>query len=141
MDEAEARLVSYDRRGEKGNLCNEIVRLENKYRENLSVFKESRTVEEVLGLLLFQRYMFGADKLVLQKAVPELVEHVFGRIKIVEGATRTELDEPFVLKAVENYFKMRGFRLHEDFGILGHAIGQGSSAWICMGAHDDECPY
>ncbi|KAG0195105.1 hypothetical protein BGX28_002278, partial [Mortierella sp. GBA30] len=81
----------------------------NKYRENLSIFKESRTVEEVLGLLLFQRYMFGADKLVLQEAVPELVEHAFGRIKIVDGAARTVLDEPFVLKAVENYFKMRDF--------------------------------
>ncbi|KAF9119536.1 hypothetical protein BGX30_003775 [Mortierella sp. GBA39] len=107
VDEVEARLVSYDHRGEQGNLCNEIVRLENKYRENLLIFKERRTMEEVLGLLLFQRYMFGADKLVLQEAVPELVEHTFGHIKIVDGVTRTVIDEPFVLKAVENYFKMR----------------------------------
>jgi len=54
LDETEERLVSYDHRREQGgNLCNEIVRLENKYRQNLSIFKETRSVEEVLGLLLF----------------------------------------------------------------------------------------
>ncbi|KAF9993056.1 hypothetical protein BGZ79_002346 [Entomortierella chlamydospora] len=93
VDETEARLVSYDYRGKQGNLCHEIFHLENKYRENMLVFKESRTVEE----------------LILQGAVPELVKHAFGRIKIVDGVTRTALDEPFVLKAVENYFKMRDF--------------------------------
>ncbi|KAF8930457.1 hypothetical protein BGZ47_000543 [Haplosporangium gracile] len=88
--ETEARLVSYDYRGEQDNLCNEIARLENKYRENLSVLKEPRTVEEVLRLLLFQRYMSGADKLIFQETVPELVEHAFGLIKIVDGVTRTD---------------------------------------------------
>ncbi|KAG0068454.1 hypothetical protein BGZ89_004695 [Linnemannia elongata] len=105
VDDTEVRLVSYDYRTEQGNLCHEIVRLENKYRESLSICKELRTVEVVLGVLLFQRYMFGADKLVLQEAVPELVERAFGRIKIVDGAARTFLDEPFVLMAAENYFK------------------------------------
>lgn len=38
--------------------------------------------------------------------MPELVERAFDRIKIVDGAVRTVLDEPFVLKAAENYFKM-----------------------------------
>ncbi|KAK5799406.1 hypothetical protein F5H01DRAFT_418077 [Linnemannia elongata] len=105
VDDTEVRLVSYDYRTEQGNLCHEIVRLENKYRESLSICKELRTVEVVLGVLLFQRYMFGADKLVLQEAVPKLVERAFGRIKIVDGAARTFLEEPFVLKAAENYFK------------------------------------
>ncbi|KAI9241614.1 MAG: hypothetical protein BYD32DRAFT_457783 [Podila humilis] len=50
--------------------------------------------------------MFGADRLVLEEAVPELVERAFGRIKIVDKAVRTVLDEPFVFKAAENYFKM-----------------------------------
>ncbi|KAF9115634.1 hypothetical protein BGX30_006203 [Mortierella sp. GBA39] len=107
MDDTEARLVSYDHCGEQGNLCHEIVRLECKYLANLSIFKELRTVGEVLGLLLFQRYIFGADRLVLQGAVPELVERAFGRIKIIDGVARTVLDEPFVLKAAENFFKMR----------------------------------
>ncbi|KAF9080259.1 hypothetical protein BGX23_002403, partial [Mortierella sp. AD031] len=33
-----------------------------------------------------------------------LVEHAFGRIKIIQGHAVTVLDEPFVSKAVENYF-------------------------------------
>ncbi|KAK3821624.1 MAG: hypothetical protein J3Q66DRAFT_154282 [Benniella sp.] len=107
LDDTEARLVSYDYRSEPGNLCHEIVRLENKYRDNLSILKELQTVEEVLGLLLFQRHMFGADRLVFEEAVPELVERAFGRIKIIDGTARTVLDEPFVLKAAENYFRMR----------------------------------
>ncbi|KAF9176639.1 hypothetical protein BGZ51_000167, partial [Haplosporangium sp. Z 767] len=107
IDETEARLVSWDQRTEQGNLIYEIIRLENKYRQNLPVFQELRTVEEVLGLLLFQRYMFGSDTLVLQHAVPELVERAFGRIKIIDGSARTVLDEPFVLKATENYLRMR----------------------------------
>ncbi|KAK3837903.1 MAG: hypothetical protein JOS17DRAFT_813667 [Linnemannia elongata] len=107
LDDTEARLVSYDHRSEQGNLCHEIVRLENKYRDNLSIFKELRTVEEVLGLLLFQRHMFGADRLVFEEAVPELVERAFGRIKIIDGTAKTVLDEPFVLKAAENFFRMR----------------------------------
>jgi hypothetical protein len=74
---------------------------------HLPAFKDLRSVEEVLGLLLFQRYMFGADSLVFEKAVPELVEHAFGRIKIIDNVVRTVLDEPFVLLAAENYFKNR----------------------------------
>ena len=107
LDDTEARLVSYDYRSEPGNLCHEIVCLENKYRDNLSILEELQTVEEVLGLLLFQRHMFGADRLVFEEAVPELVERAFGRIKIIDGTARTVLDEPFVLKAAENYFRMR----------------------------------
>ncbi|KAF9089137.1 hypothetical protein BGX23_006905 [Mortierella sp. AD031] len=36
--------------------------------------------------------------------LPQLVEHAFGRIKIFHGHAVTVLDEPFVSKAVENYF-------------------------------------
>lgn len=60
-------------------------------------------MEQVLALLLFQKYMFG-DPLVLKEAVPLLVERAFGRIQIVDGAVRTVLNEPFVVKAAENYF-------------------------------------
>ncbi|KAG0247538.1 hypothetical protein BG011_001339 [Mortierella polycephala] len=51
--------------------------------------------------------MFGANMLVLRDAVPELVERALGRIKIVNGGARTILDEPFVLKAAENYARMQ----------------------------------
>jgi len=109
VDDREERLVSYEYCSMKGNLCHELVHLENKCRMHmhLPAFKDLRSVEEVLGLLLFQRYMFGADSLVFEKAVPELVEHAFGRIKIIDNVVRTVLDEPFVLLAAENYFKNR----------------------------------
>ncbi|KAF9155637.1 hypothetical protein BG015_009082 [Linnemannia schmuckeri] len=96
VDDTEASLVSYDHHSEQGNLCHKIACFENKYRANLSIFNELRT-----------RQMFGADRLVLEEAVPELVERAFGRIKIVDGTARAALDEPFVLKAAENFFKMR----------------------------------
>ncbi|KAG0170327.1 hypothetical protein DFQ30_002622 [Apophysomyces sp. BC1015] len=107
VDDTEARLVLYDYCGQLRSLYNEIFRLENKYCANLSIFKEHQTVEEVLVLLPFQQYMFGADKLVLQEVVLELMKRTFSRIKIVDGAARTFIDEPFVLKAAENYFKLR----------------------------------
>ncbi|KAF9546356.1 hypothetical protein EC957_009845 [Mortierella hygrophila] len=106
IDDTEKRLVSYDFQRVPGNLIYELMRIESKHHKNLQVIKGLPTVERVLGLLLFQRYMFGANKLVLKNAVPELVERSFGRIKIVDGDARTVLDEPFALKAAENYFRM-----------------------------------
>ncbi|KAF9900875.1 hypothetical protein EC991_006759 [Linnemannia zychae] len=112
-----------------------MVRLENKYRENLSIFKEPRIMEEVLGLLLFQRYMFGTYKLVLQGAVPELVEHAFGRINIANSVTSTVVDESFVLKAVENYFNMEdsGFMKTLEYCVLQSDMAQAyGCAWELM---------
>ncbi|KAG9070381.1 hypothetical protein KI688_009718 [Linnemannia hyalina] len=109
--------------------------IESKHHKNLQVIKRLPTVERVLGLLLFQRYMFGADKLVLKNAVPELVERAFGRIKIVDGDARTVLDEPFALKAAENYFRMLDSNFMEttDFWMqeMNSASAQGF-AWELM---------
>ena len=58
----------------------------------------------MLGLLMYQRCMFGNHDLVLKEVDPQLVEHAFGRIKIIQGHAVTVMDEPFVSKAVENYF-------------------------------------
>ncbi|KAF9579906.1 hypothetical protein BGW38_003653 [Lunasporangiospora selenospora] len=44
-----------------------------------------------------------ANDLVL-KVEPQLVEHAFGRIKIISECVVTAMDEPFVSKAAENYF-------------------------------------
>lgn len=107
INDTEARLVSWDQQREPGNLIHEIIRLDYKYRKNLDVFYHLRAVEEVLDRLLFQRHMFGSHTLVLQDAVPKLVERSFGRIKIVDGAARTVLNEPFALKAAENYVRAR----------------------------------
>ncbi|KAK3826751.1 MAG: hypothetical protein J3R72DRAFT_12298 [Linnemannia gamsii] len=56
------------------------------------------------GLLMYQRCMFGNHDLVLKEVDPQLVEHAFGRIKVIRGRDVTVMDEPFVSKAVENYF-------------------------------------
>ncbi|KAI8345729.1 hypothetical protein B0O80DRAFT_431395 [Mortierella sp. GBAus27b] len=53
---------------------------------------------------MYQRCMFGNHDLVLKEANPQLVEHAFGRIKIIRGRAVTVMGEPFVSKAVENYF-------------------------------------
>ncbi|KAI8356221.1 hypothetical protein B0O80DRAFT_446887, partial [Mortierella sp. GBAus27b] len=58
----------------------------------------------MLGLLMYQHCMFGNHDLVLKEVDPQLVEHAFGRIKIIRGRAVTVIDEPFVSKAVENYF-------------------------------------
>jgi hypothetical protein len=56
----------------------------------------------MLSLLMYQRCMFGNHDLVLKEVNPQLVEHAFGRIKIIRGQAVTVMDEPFVSKAVEN---------------------------------------
>ena len=62
------------------------------------------SIDDMLGLLMYQRCMFGNHDLVLKEVDPQLVEHAFGRIKIIQGHAVTVMDEPFVSKAVENYF-------------------------------------
>ncbi|KAF9969015.1 hypothetical protein BGZ73_008842, partial [Actinomortierella ambigua] len=62
------------------------------------------SIDSMLGLLMYQRCMFGNHDLVLNEVDPQLVEHAFGRIKIIQGQAVTVMDESFVSKAVENYF-------------------------------------
>ncbi|KAG0060267.1 hypothetical protein BGZ89_012410 [Linnemannia elongata] len=103
IEDAEDRLVSWANRHIKGNLCYENSRLHdkhNKYRDQLKV----ESIDSMLGLLMYQRCMFGNHDLVLKEVKPQLVEHAFGRIKIISGRAVTVMDEPFVSKAVENYF-------------------------------------
>ncbi|KAH7028688.1 hypothetical protein BKA57DRAFT_511480 [Linnemannia elongata] len=102
IEDAEDKLVSWKHRSNKGNLCGEIERLGNKHNKYKDQLRES--VDSVLGLLMYQRCMFGNHDLVLKEVNPGLVEHAFGRIKIIRGHAVTVMDEPFVSKAVENYF-------------------------------------
>ncbi|KAI1320554.1 hypothetical protein EDD11_000516 [Mortierella claussenii] len=46
--------------------------------------------------------MFGNHDLVLKEVDPQLVEHAFSRV--IQGHAAAVMDEPFVYKAVENYF-------------------------------------
>ncbi|KAF9325121.1 hypothetical protein BG006_011376 [Podila minutissima] len=102
IEDAEDRLVSWAHRYIKGNLCYEISRLHDKHNKYKDQLVES--IDSMLGLLMYQRCMFGNHDLVLKEVDPQLVEHAFGRIKIIKGRAVTIMDEPFVSKAVENYF-------------------------------------
>ncbi|KAG0246148.1 hypothetical protein BG011_002527, partial [Mortierella polycephala] len=105
IQDTEDKLVSWSNRDVKGNLCYELRRLHEKCGRNSEQVQDS--VESVLGLLLYRRCMFGDEKLELDQAMPELVERAFGRIKVVGRHVMTVLDEPFVMKAVENYFSAK----------------------------------
>ncbi|KAI8598060.1 hypothetical protein EDD21DRAFT_198776 [Dissophora ornata] len=102
IEDAEDRLASWANRHIKGNLCYEISRLHDKHNKYKHQLVDS--IDNILSLLMYQRCMFGSHDLVLKEVDPHLVEHAFGRIRIIKGRAVTVLDEPFVSKAVENYF-------------------------------------
>ncbi|KAF9922893.1 hypothetical protein BGZ67_010221, partial [Mortierella alpina] len=102
IEDAEERLVSWTYRHIKGNLCYEILRVQDKQNKYKELHLES--IDNMLGLLMYQRCMFGNHDLVLKEVNPQLVEHAFGRIKIIRGHAVTVMDEPFVSLAVQHYF-------------------------------------
>jgi hypothetical protein len=64
------------------------------------------SVEEALSLFLFRWCLLGERVLILEDDA-QLVEAAFGRVRFINGDAKTALDEPFVLEATKNYFKMR----------------------------------
>ncbi|KAG0197922.1 hypothetical protein BGX31_004743, partial [Mortierella sp. GBA43] len=84
VEDVEDRLVSWANRHIKGNLCYEISRLNDKHKDQLV-----KSIDSMLGLLMYQRCMFGNHDLVLKEVDPQLVEHAFGRIKIIRGRAVT----------------------------------------------------
>ncbi|KAI8361002.1 hypothetical protein B0O80DRAFT_422126 [Mortierella sp. GBAus27b] len=106
IEDAEDRLVSWAHKEIKGNLCYEIRRLQNKQNnyKDQDQDQDVESIDNMLGLLMYQRCMFGTHDVVLKAVKPELIEYAFGRIKIFGGRAVTVMDEPFVFKAVENYF-------------------------------------
>ncbi|KAF9401563.1 hypothetical protein BGZ76_007526, partial [Entomortierella beljakovae] len=79
IEDTEERLVSWSMRNLKGNLCNELTRLKMKQDKHRDIF--SKSIESILGLMLYRRCMFGDSELKFDYAVPELVELAFGRIR------------------------------------------------------------
>ncbi|KAI8054588.1 hypothetical protein BDF22DRAFT_654729 [Syncephalis plumigaleata] len=79
--------------------------LEAKIAEYLNYFTGRLTIKEAFGLFLSHYYRLGDPSLVLENDGAWLVEIGFGHIKFFNGVARTVLDEPFVLKATENYFQ------------------------------------
>ncbi|KAF9993230.1 hypothetical protein BGZ65_011289, partial [Modicella reniformis] len=65
IEDAEDRLVSWAHRHIKGNLCYEISRLHDKHNKYKDQLVES--IDSILGLLMYQRCMFGNHDLVLKE--------------------------------------------------------------------------
>ncbi|KAI8057141.1 hypothetical protein BDF22DRAFT_227367 [Syncephalis plumigaleata] len=107
IDEVEGILTSWWEREKEGNLCGELDRLEAKIAEYLNYFTGRLTIKEAFGLFLSHYYRLGDPSLVLENDTVWLVEIGFGHIKFFNGVARTVLDEPFVLKATENYFQVK----------------------------------
>ncbi|KAG9062135.1 hypothetical protein KI688_006467 [Linnemannia hyalina] len=55
------------------------------------------TIDSMLALLMYQRCMFGDHNLVLKEVDPQLVEHAFGRVNIIQSHAVTEMDEAFAI--------------------------------------------
>ncbi|KAF9119193.1 hypothetical protein BGX30_004020 [Mortierella sp. GBA39] len=104
INDTEATITSWKDRKRRGNLCGEILCLESKITQNPDDFTSRTSLRETLALFLFRYCMLNVTEIVLEDEV-QLVEAAFGRMKIFEGAARTVLDEPFVLKATFNYFR------------------------------------
>ncbi|KAI1290548.1 hypothetical protein EDD11_009178, partial [Mortierella claussenii] len=104
INNTETMLISWKDRERRGNLCGEITRLEDKISKHPKDFASCSSIKETLGLFLFRHNLLDATEIVLESDV-HLVEAAFGRIKLFGGAARTVFDEPFVLKASQNYFQ------------------------------------
>ncbi|KAF8943395.1 hypothetical protein BGZ47_005469 [Haplosporangium gracile] len=106
IDDTEDKLVAWEHRAIKGNLCRELIRLHQKHtdaRRN-STMESAETVLDILGFYFYRRCFWGETTLKLGSVNALLVESAFGRMKIIDSDPVTVIDEPFVFKAVENYF-------------------------------------
>ncbi|KAF9921333.1 hypothetical protein BGZ67_000564, partial [Mortierella alpina] len=100
IEDTEDRLVAWEHRSIKGNLCHELNQKHKGVRRDKSV----KTVLDILGLYFYRRCFWGENTLEIDSVNASLVERAFGRIKIVNHNAVTVVDEPFVFKAVENFF-------------------------------------
>ena len=103
IEDTEDKLVAWEHKNIKGNLCRELDSLDQKHKDARRD-KSVDTALEILGLYFYKRCFRGEHTLELDSVNASLVECAFGRIKIINHNTVTVVDEPFIFKAVENYF-------------------------------------
>ncbi|KAG0364878.1 hypothetical protein BGX24_004416, partial [Mortierella sp. AD032] len=103
IENTEDKLVAWEHRTIKGNLCRELDRLDQKHKDARHD-KSEKTILDILGFYFYRRCFRGEHTLEDDSVNASLVERAFGRIKIVNHNAVTVVDEPFVFKAVENYF-------------------------------------
>ncbi|KAG9319369.1 hypothetical protein KVV02_000942 [Mortierella alpina] len=103
IEDTEDRLVSWEHRTIKGNLCHELNRLHQKHK-GVRRDKSVKSVLDILGFYFYRRCFWSENTLEIDSVNAALVERAFGRIKIVNKEAVTVVDEPFVFKAVSNFF-------------------------------------
>ena len=106
IEDTEDKLVAWEHRAIKSNLCGELERLHQKHQDprRNKLVKSAETVLDILGFYFYRRCFWGEHTLELGSVNASLVESAFGRMKIIKNEAVTVVDEPFVFKAVENYF-------------------------------------
>lgn len=91
-----------------GNLCGELERMFRQVcsDEHSLAYAEFRNVEATLRFAV-AAFMTQGGYLAFKGQLPKLVETAFGRIRTIDGEYHTTIDEPFVLKAADNYFRKK----------------------------------
>ncbi|KAG0290230.1 hypothetical protein BGZ97_006233 [Linnemannia gamsii] len=75
-----------------------------KRRQGSVAFAEFRNVEATLRLVI-ATFVTQGGYMAFKGQLPNLVETAFGRIKLVNSDFYTTIDEPFALRAADNYFQ------------------------------------
>ncbi|KAF9411002.1 hypothetical protein BGZ76_005402, partial [Entomortierella beljakovae] len=99
-------LSSWRDKERRGNLVGELIHMTNKMKIHPEEFSSFSSIEETLELFLYCWYLLGETTFILEDEAL-LVEAALGRIKILGGNARVVMDEPIVLRAVQNYFKQK----------------------------------
>ncbi|KAG0085331.1 hypothetical protein BGZ93_007893 [Podila epicladia] len=95
-----------EKRRLEGNLCGELRRMFDHVRQDRdnATFAEFRNVEATLRLAIATLGTQGGY-MAFKGQLPKLVKIAFGQIKLINGDFYTTIDEPFALRAADNYFQ------------------------------------
>ncbi|KAF9083847.1 hypothetical protein BGX29_002878, partial [Mortierella sp. GBA35] len=95
-----------EKRRLEGNLCGELRRMFDHVRQDQGslAFAEFRNVEATLRLAM-ATFVTQGGYMAFKGQLPKLVETAFGRIKLINSDFYTTIDEPFALRAADNYFQ------------------------------------
>ncbi|GJJ74998.1 hypothetical protein EMPS_07356 [Entomortierella parvispora] len=94
----------------EGNLCIELHRVFQRVRKLTSPAEKRKADDEISNVKATLKfavvaYITQGGYRTFRGVLPELVESAFGRIKTFDGVSRTIIDEPFAIKAADNYFQ------------------------------------
>ncbi|KAG0246712.1 hypothetical protein BGX31_009841 [Mortierella sp. GBA43] len=103
-----------------GNLCAELQRFMTLVEENPTTYPAGDSVKSTLKFATAAYIASGATT-ILEGNRLDLVEVAFGRIKKYEGKRFTAIDEPFALRAANNYFQKNDpgyLNIHSDVATI-----------------------